>query len=98
MRFFDHKVYIQVDHCRYNPEYLYFNGKPVIIRMHVIQRAEERGILYPDQVLQVVNEGKVKRFGKRGIKFVKQSREGSIVCVGEETSQTVTIKTIEYGN
>ncbi len=64
MNLFDRKTYIHVDHCRYNPVYLYFNGKPVIIRMHVIQRAEERGILYPDQVFQVINEGKVKRFGK----------------------------------
>ncbi len=75
-----------------------FQGKPVIIKVHAVKRAREREIAFPEQVYDVLNTGKAKRFGKHGIKFVKRSKEGSIICVGEDLGHCVIIKTIERGN
>ena len=77
---------------------IYFQGKPIIIKVHAIKRSREREIAFPDQVQNVLQTGKVKRFGKNGIKFVKRGKEGSIICVGEDLGYCVIIKTIERGN
>ena len=77
---------------------IYFQGKPIIIKVHSVKRAREREIAFPDQVYEVLQTGKVKRFGKHGIKFVKKSKEGSIICVGEDLGYCIIIKTIERGN
>ena len=52
-------------------EDIYFQGKQIIIKVHAVKRAREREIAYPDQVYEVLQTGKVKRFGKQGIKFIK---------------------------
>ena len=77
---------------------IYFQDKPVVIKVHAIKRARERQIAYPDQVYDVLQSGKAKRFGKNGIKFVKRSKDGSIICLGEDLGHCVIIKTIERGN
>ncbi len=77
---------------------IYFEGKLVVIKVHAIKRAREREVAFPDQVYDVLQTGKVKRFGKHGIKFVKRSKEGSIICVGEDLGYCIIIKTIERGN
>ncbi len=77
---------------------LYHQGKQIFITVHAIKRARERKIVYPDQVYQALKQSKVKRFGKNGIKFIRKSKKGSIICVGEEISQMIIIKTIERGN
>ena len=46
----------------------------------------------------MLQTGKVKRFGKHGIKFVKRGKEGPIICVGEDLGYCVIIKAIERGN
>ena len=79
-------------------EDIYFQGKPIVIKVHAIKRAREREIAYPDQVHDVLQTGKVKRFGKHGIKFIKRSKEGSIICVGGDLGYCIIIKTIERGN
>lgn len=79
-------------------ESIYFQGKPIVIKVHAIKRARQREIAYPDQVYDVLQTGKVKRFGKHGIKFVKRAKEGSIICVGEDLGYCIIIKTIERGN
>ena len=66
---------------------LYFDGKPIIIKVHAVKRAREREIAFPDHVYKVLQSGKVYRFGKHGIKFISNSKKGSII-----------IKTIERGN
>ncbi len=76
----------------------YFNGKEIWITSHAVKRAREREIAYPDQVYEVLQTGKVFRFAKNGIKFVKRSKAGSIICVGEEKGEIIVIKTIERGN
>ena len=77
---------------------IYFQGKQIIVKVHAIKRAREREIAFPDQVYDVLQTGKVKRYGKHGIKFVKRSKEGSIICVGEDLGYCIIIKTIERGN
>lgn len=77
---------------------IYFEGKPIVIKVHVIKRARQREIAFPDQVYNAIQTGKVKRFGKNMIKFIKKSKEGSIRCIGEDLGYCVIIKTVERGN
>ena len=77
---------------------IYFQGKQIILKVHAIKRAREREIAFPDQVYEVLQTGKVKRFGKHGIKFIKRSKEGLIICIGEDLGHCIIIKTIERGN
>ncbi|MBI4159050.1 hypothetical protein HY500_02205 [Candidatus Woesearchaeota archaeon] len=77
---------------------IYFQNKPIFITIHAIKRARQRNIAYPDQVYNVLKTGKTERFGKNGIKFIKKSKSSSIICIGEDTSQVIIIKTIERGN
>jgi len=74
------------------------DGKIIFISVHAVKRAREREIAYSDQVLDVLRTGKVKRFGKTGIKWIKKSKNGSIICVGEDLKHAIIIKTIERGN
>ena len=46
----------------------------------------------------VLKTGRVERYGKSGIKFISRSKEGSIICVGEDLGNAIIIKTIERGN
>ena len=77
---------------------LYFQNKQILIKTHAIKRAIEKGIAYPDQVYQILKQGKVKKFGKNRLKFIKKSEKGSIVCIGEDLGYIIIIKTIERGN
>ena len=77
---------------------LYIDGKQVIIKVHAIKRAREREIAFPDQVYDVIRTGKLFRFGKNFLKFVKRNKSGSIICVGEDLGHVIIIKTIERGN
>ena len=77
---------------------IYFEGKPIVIKVHAVKRARQRNIAFPDQVYDAIQTSKVKRFGKHGIKFVKRSKEGSIICLGEDLGYCIIIKTIERGN
>ncbi len=98
MKGFRHKVYIHVDTCIYKSDSLYFGTKPVIILKHAIQQSYVRNITYPDQLREVIRTGNVKRFGRRGLKFIKRSENGSIICIGEDVGCAVIIKTVERGN
>ena len=77
---------------------IYFEGKQIIIKVHAIKRARERNIAFPDHVYNVLQTGKVQRFGKNGIKFISKSKKGSIICIGEDIGYAIIIKTIERGN
>ena len=91
------KTYIQVS-TWINMKELYFNKKPIIVKKHAIKRAREKDIAYPDHVYHVLKTGKVETFGKRGLKFIKRSEKGTIICVGEDIGDIIIIKTIERGN
>lgn len=77
---------------------LFFQQKPVWIKSHVIQRARERDIIYPDMVYAAILGGKVERFGKNYLKFIKRYKQGSLICIGEDLGQAIIIKTVEWGN
>ena len=79
-------------------EDIYFQGKPIIIKVHAVKRARQRNIAFPDHVYTVIKTGKAHRFGKNGIKFISRSKKGSVICVGEDLGYAVIIKTIERGN
>ncbi len=87
-------MYIHVD----TSEPLVAQNREIWISAHAVKRAREREIAFPDQVYNALRTGKIERFGKNGIKFIKKTKEGSIVCVGEDTGYTIIIKTIERGN
>ncbi len=76
----------------------FFEGKPIFITTHAIKRARKRNVAYPDQVFSTIKTGTVKRFGKNLIKFIKKSKKGSIICIGEDIGQVIIIKTVERGN
>ncbi len=74
-----------------------FQGKEVIVSRHAIERANSRRIVYPDQILQVIQCGKLEKFGKRLMKFTKRSKKGSIICICEEVENNIVVKTVERG-
>lgn len=76
----------------------YFEGKPILIRIHAVKQARKRNIAYPDHVYIVLKTGRIQRFGKHGIKFISRSKRGSVICVGEDIGYAIIIKTIERGN
>lgn len=92
------KLYILVYLCIFRNTPLYYNRKEIVLTDHAIRRAFEREIAYPEQVYNVLRMGKVVKFGRRNLKFVKRSKKGSIICVGEEVGDLIVIKTIERGN
>lgn len=91
------KIYILVYLCISIFE-CFFQNKQILISTHAIKRARERNIAFPDQVYNTLKCGKIFRFGKNEIKFVKKSKFGSIICIGVELKDTILIKTIERGN
>jgi hypothetical protein len=90
------KLYIHVYPSIYRMQDIYFQGKLIVIKVHAVKRARE--IAFPDQVYDVLRTGKVKTFGKQGIKFIKKGKKGTIICVGEDIGYCIIIKTIERGN
>ena len=92
---FYQKVFILVYLCI---SLIYFENKQIIIKHHAIRRAKERNIVFPEQVYSALRTGKVQRFAKNGIKFVKKTNKDSIICLGEETDNIIIIKTIMRGN
>ena len=69
----------------------------LIIKRHVFERAMQRGI-HPDIIEATLSKGKIKRFGKHGIKFVNKGSKRTIICVGELVGNRLKIITIEEGN
>ena len=68
-----------------------------MIKRHVFERAMQRGI-HPDMIEDTLLKGKVKRFGKHGIKFINKGSKRTIICVGELAGNRLKILTIEEGN
>ena len=69
----------------------------LVINRHVFERAMQRGI-HPDMIEDTLLKGKVKRFGKHGIKFINKGSKRTIICVGELAGNRLKILTIEEGN
>ena len=69
----------------------------LVIKRHVFEQAMKRGI-HPDMIEKTLLKGKVKKFGKHGIKFVSRGSKRTIICVGELIGTKLKIITIEEGN
>lgn len=65
-------------------------GKQVVITNHVMRRCIEREIAYPEQILILINTGKIKRFGKQHFRLVGNSLE----CVCVDDGEKIIIKTV----
>lgn len=88
-------IYIIVYLCISNYNEVYFRGKPIRITVHAIKRARQRDISYPDQIYKIIKTGKIKTYGKNGIKFISKKENGLMICIAEETSSELIIRTIE---
>ena len=67
------------------------------IKRHAFERAMQRGI-HPDMIEDTVLKGKIKRFGKHGVKFISKGSKRTIICVGEIVGNKLKIITIEEGH
>lgn len=76
----------------------HFKNKPIVITAHAIKRCRERDIGFPDQIYDTIHTGKVSQFGKNYLKFKKESKYESIICIGEDVGHCIVIKTVERGN
>ncbi len=66
------------------------------IRRHAFIRALEREIT-PDMIEATLKGGKIKRFAKRNVKFIKKYKHFDVICVGEILGTTIKIFTVEKG-
>ena len=69
----------------------------VEIKHHVFVQALKRGI-HPDLIEDTLIKGKLKRFGKHGVRFVSKGSKRTIICVGEVIGGKLKIFTVEEGN
>ena len=69
----------------------------LVIKRHVFERAMQRGI-HPDMIEDTLLKGKVKLFGKHGIKFINKGSKRTVICIGELVGNRLKILTIEEGN
>lgn len=76
---------------------MFIRNKEVWIKPHAIKRARQRNI-DPLMIKATIKGGKVKEFGKNYIKFLKEYKKGTVVCIGEDLGHCIIIKTIEWGN
>jgi hypothetical protein len=54
----------------------------------------ERGVT-PDMIEATLKSGKIERFGRRNIRFRKEYRRFTVICVDEIVGDIVKIVTIE---
>lgn len=69
-------------------------GYELEISRHAFIRAMERGVM-PDMLEAALLGGKLKRFGKHGIKLSKRYKRFEVICVGEIKGQALKIITVE---
>ncbi len=66
------------------------------IKRHAFVRAMQRGVT-PDMIEAALKGGRIKRFGKNNLKFYKQYKNFTVICVGQITGMKIKILTIETG-
>ena len=64
------------------------------IKRHAFIRAMQRGVT-PDMIEATLKGGRTERFGKRNIRFYKDYKRFTVVCVDEVLGDTIKIVTIE---
>lgn len=66
----------------------------IVIKRHAFDQALLRGV-HPDMIEQSLLKGKIKRFGKHGVKFINRGSKMTIICVGEMAGNKIKIITVE---
>lgn len=64
------------------------------IKRHAFIRAMERNVT-PDMIEATLKGGKIERFGKNNVRFIKDYKRFTVICVGEMVGTNVKIFTIE---
>ena len=64
------------------------------IKRHAFIRAMERGIT-PDMIEATLKGGKLEYFGKNNVKFCKEYKNFTVICVDEIIGTKIKIVTIE---
>jgi cobalamin-dependent methionine synthase I len=64
------------------------------IKRHAFIRAMERNVT-PDMIEATLKGGNIERFGKNNVKFIKDCKKFTVICVGEMVGTKVKIFTIE---
>ncbi len=64
------------------------------IKRHAFLQALKRGI-HPDFVEATIKGGKIKRFGKNYVKFIKSYKRFDVICMGQFMADKIKIITIE---
>ena len=70
------------------------NQFEIEIKNHASVRAVQRGIT-SKMIEATVKSGKIERFGRRNLRFVKQYKYFDVVCVDEICGNKIKIVTIE---
>jgi len=86
------KVYISNDINIYHK--ILLPNFEVQIKRHAFIRAYERKVT-PDMIEATIKGGKIIKFGKNNIKFVKKYKRFTVICIDEICGQTIKIVTIE---
>lgn len=64
------------------------------IKRHAFIRAMQRKVP-PDMIEATLKGGKIERFGKNNVRFIKVYKKFIVICVGEVVGAKVKIFTIE---
>jgi len=64
------------------------------IRRHALIRAMQRGIT-PDMIEATLKGGKIVKFGKNNLKFIKAYKRFTVICVDQIIGTKIKIVTIE---
>ena len=64
------------------------------IKRHAFIRAMQRNVT-PDMIEATLKGGKIEKFGKNNVRFIKDYKRFSVICVGEMIGTKVKIFTIE---
>lgn len=64
------------------------------IKRHAFIRAMQRNVT-PDMIEATLKGGKIEKFGKNKVRFIKDYKRFSVICVGEMIGTNVEIFTIE---
>jgi hypothetical protein len=64
------------------------------LKRHAFLQAIKRNVT-PDMIEATLKGGRIERFGKNGVKFHKDYKRFTVICVGEFMGTKVKIITIE---
>ena len=64
------------------------------IKRHAFIRAIQRNVT-PDMIEATLKGGKIERFAKHNVRFVKEYRNFTVICIGQIIGTKIRIFTVE---